>query len=323
MLTLTDSWVWDFWLADDGEQFHIFFLHAPRTLGNPDLRHVNARVGHATSPDLVDWTRVADALAPGEPGSVDDVATWTGSVVPDPAGGWRMFYTGLAQHGQGHVQRITSATSPDLLTWTKDPSWLLAPDGEWYAIGADVAAGDETGDTWRDPWVFADPDGDGWHMLITARAAGGPHRDDGVVGHAWSPDLRAWTLRPPLSRPGAGFQHLEVFQVEVVDGRAVLLFSCLPGQTTPDRLSRDGAGGTWIVPANDVVGPFDATRARPLTDNRHYSARLVQDRAGRWVMLAFLDDGPDGFVGSISDPYPVRWLGDDLVTDRVDQLRQS
>ena len=35
-----------------------------------------------------------------------------------------MFYTGLAQHGQGHVQRITSATSPDLLTWTKEPSWL-------------------------------------------------------------------------------------------------------------------------------------------------------------------------------------------------------
>ena len=39
-----------------------------------------------------------------------------------------------------------------------------------------MTAGDETGDTWRDPWVFPDPAGDGWHMLITARAAAGPVR---------------------------------------------------------------------------------------------------------------------------------------------------
>ena len=37
-----------------------------------------------------------------------------------------------------------------------------------------------------------DPDGDGWHMLITARAAHGPVDDRGVVGHAWSADLRTW-----------------------------------------------------------------------------------------------------------------------------------
>ena len=49
-------WVWDFWLADDGEQYHMFFLHAPRALGDPDLRHRSARIGHATSTDLRTWT---------------------------------------------------------------------------------------------------------------------------------------------------------------------------------------------------------------------------------------------------------------------------
>ncbi len=30
MLALPDSWVWDFWFADDGELYHLFFLHAPK-----------------------------------------------------------------------------------------------------------------------------------------------------------------------------------------------------------------------------------------------------------------------------------------------------
>ena len=49
MLRLADSWIWDFWFADDGRAFHVFFLQAPRTLGDPELRHVNVAVGHATS----------------------------------------------------------------------------------------------------------------------------------------------------------------------------------------------------------------------------------------------------------------------------------
>jgi len=70
MLRLPDCWLWDFWLADDGAAHHCFFLKASRALGNPDRRHHHAVVGHATSPDLVNWREVADALArgPGEGG---------------------------------------------------------------------------------------------------------------------------------------------------------------------------------------------------------------------------------------------------------------
>jgi len=34
----------------------------------------------------------------------------------------------------------------------------------------------------------------------------------------------------------------------------------------------------------------------------------VQDRSGRWVMLAFENTTTDGdFVGTLSDPIPVAW----------------
>ena len=49
---IADQWIWDSWIADDGELFHLFFLQAPRSLVDPDLRHTSARIGHATSTDL-------------------------------------------------------------------------------------------------------------------------------------------------------------------------------------------------------------------------------------------------------------------------------
>jgi hypothetical protein len=47
-------------------------------------------------------------------------------------------------------------------------------------------------ETWRDPFAYADPGGDGWHMLVTARAPGGPRLRDGVLAHARSRDMLAW-----------------------------------------------------------------------------------------------------------------------------------
>ena len=36
---LPDKWVWDFWFARHEGQHHIFYLQAPRALGDPGLRH--------------------------------------------------------------------------------------------------------------------------------------------------------------------------------------------------------------------------------------------------------------------------------------------
>jgi beta-fructofuranosidase len=60
-----------------------------------------------------------------------------------------------------------------------------------------------------------------------------------------------------------------------------------------------------------LLGPFDLTRAVPVTSENLYSGRLVRDRAGQWVMLAFRDlDARGGFVGEISDPLAVKWTAD-------------
>ena len=311
MLRLASSWVWDFWVADDGDLFHLFFLKAPRDL-DPDERHWHARVGHAVSHDLREWVEVADALAPAVGPAFDDLAIWTGSVVRD-GGGWRMFYTGIDRADRGRVQRIGTAVSADLTTWTRVTERpVLVADPRWYATAGTRDPAVE--EFWRDPWVFADPDGDGWHLLATARAAGVPPEDGGVLAHATSPDLRTWTVRAPLSAPGAGFGQLEVPQVEVVDGRPVLLFDCLTTELTAGRRAAGERGGIWALALDDLRGPYDVGRAHLLHDESRYVGKLVRRREGDWCLLAFHNVTADGFVGEISDPVPVFWDTDGRLT---------
>lgn len=307
--------MWDFWLADDGERYHLFFLFASRALHDPDARHFRASIGHAVSTDLATWTRVADAVVRGPEGAFDDLATWTGSVVEGPDGRWHLFYTGATLGDGGRsVQTIGVATSDDLMTWHKSPdNPVLRADGRWYETLAETDWFDEA---FRDPWVYPDPDGDGWHMLITARATEGELRGRGVVGHAVSPDLEHWELRPPLSRPVAtGFGQLEVMQTAVIEGRAVLLFSCLRAEASDAVRAEHPRGAVWAVPADAVTGPFDIAAASPLAEDEVYVGRVIRRRSDdRWVFLAFRLQDQDGrFVGGVTDPVPVGWRGERLV----------
>ena len=112
------QFVWDFWTAHDESRgvHHLFHLYAPTSLGDPELRHRNARVGHAVSGDLETWTRLPDPLP--EPAAFDDLASWTGCIVRGQ-GAWWMFTTGLSRADDGRVQRIGAATSADLTSWTR------------------------------------------------------------------------------------------------------------------------------------------------------------------------------------------------------------
>ena len=119
MLRLPDDWVWDSWVADDGDAYHLFYLQAPRSLGDAGRRHLNATVGHAVSTDLVSWEVLPEALGP-TPGSWDDLSIWTGSTVLGDDGVWRMFYTATSTRGYGvRDQRVGLAESDDLVTWRK------------------------------------------------------------------------------------------------------------------------------------------------------------------------------------------------------------
>ena len=304
--SLDTHWVWDFWLADDGDLFHLYYLHAPKALGDQNLRHRNARVGHATSADLARWTDLGVVLEPGAAGDFDETATWTGSVIAAPDGGWRMFYTGarfLSPGSSANVETVGVATSRDLHTWTKSPGPITRADARWYETLGSSSWPEEA---WRDPWVFADPNGAGWHMVVTARSNSGDVRDRGVIGHATSDDLETWTVHPPLSAPGAGFAHLEVPQLAEVGGRTLLLFSCDDAALSGER--QGVSGGIWALEVDSPTGPFDVSGAALIASEELYSGRIIRDRAGNWVLLAFENSAADGgFVGSIADPIEFEW----------------
>jgi glycosyl hydrolase family 32 len=302
VLRLADDWVWDSWLAKDRGEHHLFFLYAPRALLDPDRRHLQAAIGHATSRDLCRWERRRDALVRADPPAWDDLALWTGTVIEGPGGQWHLFYTGLSRGEDGLVQRIGSAVSDDLVTWTRSGSGpLLEADPRFYEkLDLNVW----TDEAWRDPCVVPDPDGDGWHMLITARAPEGRPAERGVVGHARSHDLLSWEVLPPLTRP-AGFGQLEVTQPAVIDGQPLLMFSCGPGHLDADRRSRCAGGGVWVAPGDSLLGPWRLEDAIALEHPSLYAGRLVQDGDGQWFVLGFRDIEHGAFVGEILDPLPV------------------
>ncbi|GIJ78712.1 beta-fructofuranosidase [Micromonospora phaseoli] len=299
MLRLPDHWVWDSWYAQDDDGLrHAFFLRASRALLDPHRRHRRASIGHAVSTDLRNWRLLPDALVPADAPAWDDLATWTGCTVRGPDRRWYLFYTGVDRAHDGLVQRIGLAVSDDMVSWHRhgdgplvqaDPTWYELLDREmWYE------------QAWRDPWVFPDPDGHGWHMLITARVNHGAADARGVLGHATSPDLLNWTVGPPLSAP-AGFGHLEVPQVAVVDGQPLLLFC-----TNAVAAGRESGQRLWVTTAPSLQGPWDVASARPVAQPHLYAPRLVPDADG-WSLIGFVEHADGEFVGELSDPVPVRY----------------
>jgi beta-fructofuranosidase len=295
-------WVWDFWFAVDGPEVHLFFLHAPKSLGEPELRHRNARIGHAVSTDLRDWTPLPPPFSVGPRGAFDDLANWTGSVLRHD-GLWWMFYTGVSTNEDGTVQRIGSATSPDLLTWTKTEAPPVEADARWYEIRP--PGGQEA---WRDPWVWHD--NGRFHMLTAARAKDGPMDGRGVIGYASSPDLRHWEAGPPVCAAGE-FSQLEVPQLVRLGGRWLVLFCASSADHSAARLARPGTvaeTGTHYLVGTNQLGPFCLERDDFLVGDpvgRHYAGRLLEF-GGTWHFFAWENVGPAGeFRGLVTDPMPV------------------
>ena len=247
--------------------------------------------------DLATWTRLPDPLP--EPSAFDDLASWTGCTVRGEDAWW-LFTTGLSRADDGRVQRIGAATSADLTAWNRT-GLVLEADPAHYQLSSESWVEE----AWRDPWVVRGDDGR-WHMYVTARDVGGAP-GCGVVGHAVSEDLARWEVRPPLSSPTGVFEWLEVISVVRVEGRWVLLFSCL-GSEMPGAPA--GAGGVWSVPVQGPGSPVDVSAAVRVTDESLYVGKVVHHRGAAYFM-AFRNSGPDGgFVGGITDPVPVTWRQD-------------
>lgn len=140
-----------------------------------------------------------------------------------------------------------------------------------------------------------------WELLPEALTAGEPGGPD---------DLAIWT--GCVVRPGPD----DPWHMLYTGTTAVLLFSCLRPELSAARAATVATGGIWAVTAAPGAGtgrPFDVASARLLVDDRFYVGKLVRDRDGSWVLLAFLNRGPDDtFVGAVSDPMPVVMTTDGL-----------
>ena len=312
VIALEENWLWDSWYAHDGERWHGYFLQAPKSLGEPELRHWNVTLGHAVSDDLVNWNHLGTCFEPAERPNWDDYTTWTGSVVQDGDGLWHLFYTGSSKAEEGLYQRIGHATSTDLHSWARVGDGLcldlLGPNDHCYE--ADHTVGLWHDRAMRDPWVMADPDGDGWLMYFTARASGvAEPNGGGAVGFATSSDLHDWALQPPVFVGGYG--QLEVPQVFERHGRWYCLFCTAAEHFSKDQAEALPGGpvtGSHYLTSDDPRGPWTVAEGHFLDGSlpcRRYAARIVETD-GVLMLIGFANRSRDDhFLGHIMDPEPV------------------
>lgn len=310
VLALDKQWIWDSWYAHDGQRWHVYFLKADKSLGDPDLRHMNVSQGHAVSDDLVDWTHLGTSFAPAAAPAWDDKTTWTGSVVQDDAGLWHLFYTGTTAAECALYQRIGHATSTDMHNWTRVGDGmcldLVGPNAFHYE--KDHMVGHWHDRAMRDPWVMRDPSGEGWLMYFTARVPGREEPNEGgAIGFATSSDLKTWTLQPPVF--SGSFGQLEVPEVFQVGSKWYCLFCTAAEHWSEARKKAAGVppvtGNHYLI-ADDPRGPW--TVAPGFLDGavpcRRYAARIVDTDKGL-VILGFDDNGKANFAGVVRDPEPV------------------
>ena len=303
MLRIKDKWLWDFWLCQQGELWHIFYLQADKKLGDPELRHWHVSHGHAVSSDLYNWEVQGNVLAPAAQPAWDDCSVWTGSVLRDDGGRYHYFYTGTAQADSGLKQRIGHAVGDKLGEFTRvgmcldlegDPRYEEYTPGKWH----DRAL--------RDPWVMRDPDSAGWLMYFTARVPGVDEANaGGAIGLARSDNLYDWRLADPVF--SGSFGELEVPQVFAWKGKWYCLFCTMVHDWSRAQSAATGVApmtGTHYLVADHHLGPW---RLAPgFLDGskppRRYAGKIAYHQ-GQHYLLSFLHSDADGnFVGAIADP---------------------
>lgn len=316
MLSLKDHWVWDSWYLRQGDLWHCWYLKAPKSIGDPAQRHWNVAQGHAVSEDLINWRDHTTALEPSPAPGWDDYTTWTGSVLKGDDGAFHYFYTGSSRSEDGMVQRIGHAVGDDLEHWERVGDGqcldLVGPNAHLYETDWEGRWHDRA---MRDPWVMKDPDGDGWLMYFTARAAEVVEMNAaGCIGFATSPDLYEWTLEPPVFTGGWG--QLEVPQIFEYGDHWYCLFCMVEDHQSKACLEEHGPSGrgNHYLMAENPRGPWRLPSGGFLdTAAERYAARIVE-RDGLHI-LGFKDGELRGaFGGYIMDPHRVLCGADGTLT---------
>jgi hypothetical protein len=193
-----DGGIGDFCIVQGEDGWHLYYLyrefHKESLVVHPAAsRGVDRYIGHAFSPDLMQWTTHRPVLEIEQDIKHENLMLWAPSVVQHE-GAWYMLYTGVDHK---RYQYICLARSTDLYHWerpidrpvfnTRDTGW--AP---WSFPDSKEC---------RDPWVMNYKDG--YLLYYTAYESGGPFdRDSGkpVIAAAYSEDLVNWEDRGPVMK---------------------------------------------------------------------------------------------------------------------------
>ncbi len=173
-----DEWVYKPYVLFDGSTYHMWYTGWDGT---------NTRIGYATSPDRITWTKYAGnpIMDKGSAGSWESLGVESPCILFDDTI-YRMWYNGW--NGPNSFY-IGYATSPDGINWTKyagNPI-LFADPGDWDYNRVEA------------PDVLFD--GNKYHMWYTGGSQLWAHR----IGYVTSPDGMAWTKEEnPVLTPSAG-----------------------------------------------------------------------------------------------------------------------
>lgn len=273
--------------------YHLFHQYVPDSL----VWAPNCHWGHATSPDLLTWTRRGVALAPGD----GDDGIWTGCLVED-GDDLRILYTSVAlpNLGLGKV-RTAEPGDDDWEGWTKGDIVVTPPDD------LDLIA-------FRDPFVIRE--NASWRMFVGAATRAG----QALALTYTSDDLGAWTYDGvALSRSieevepvwmGALWECPQIFEV---DGHWVMVSSVWDD----DVLHYAGYG----IGAADSYkdGRFSPTDWGQLSfGTSYYAPSFFRDRDGRPCLIFWMRDVADeaqGWASCLSIPYLLSVHEDRLVAE--------
>lgn len=284
--------------------YHLFHLVLP----NHDF------IAHAVSEDGLVWSRVENSLFIGHPGAWDDNMLWTVHVSPDPynPGRWRMFYTGIAQHDRGLVQRVGLATSRDLYGWEKAPvSWIsrcercrlinlpasnhtaLYDETSNFPLEASAPSYESTLEegrrwvSWRDPFYYRQGDR-GW-LLVAGRVPYGPTVRRGCVALLEEVGENKFEARPSLFHPGL-YDDVEVPNLLNIEGQHYLV-----GSIREDAKIRywytDEIGKPWANYFDNVLLP-----------KGNYAGRICWDERGPLIWNFYTHDITQRTVKNLVPP---------------------
>lgn len=280
-------------LSFHNNTYHLFHQYVPDSL----VWAPNCHWGHATSPDLVNWTHHDVALAPGN----GDDGIWTGCLVKDGTE-TRVLYTSVAEPNLG-LGRVRLATPEDETwdSWTKGEIVIRPPED------LDLIA-------YRDPFVA--PEGLGWRMFIGAAT-----RDGQALALTYtSDDLEAWTYDGvALSRStyetdpvwmGALWECPQIFEI---DGHWVMVSSVWDDDVL--HYVGYGIGGA----DTHVDGRFTPTDWGQLSfGESYYAPSFFRDRDQRPCLMFWMrgvSDVDQGWASCLSVPYLLSVQNGRLVAD--------